>query len=142
MARLLFVVLLTFYASVSAAQDPGSLAIVKRGGDVYLNGGADAAINSWFAGSSPEVNALAVSQSNMLRQIEAHYGKPESVDIVQQSPISPRSERIYFTINYAKGIVYAQFEAYRTKEGVWIATAFKFHTVADEVFPSSLLSRN
>ena len=142
MARLFLAALLSLFASASTAQDAGSLALVKRGGDAYVSSGADAALTVWLSGSALEGNPQATSQANLLRQIEAFYGKPESMDVVKQSSTSPRSEIIYFTINYAKGIAYGRFQTYRTKSGQWVATAFKFNTDAIEIFPSSLLTTN
>jgi hypothetical protein len=142
MVRFVFTVMLSLFASVSVAQDAGSLALIKRGGDAYLSGGADAAITAWLGGSALEGNTQATSQSNLLRQIEAYYGKPESLDIVKQTPTSPRSEMVYFTINYSKGIAYGRFQTYRTKSGAWISTAFKVNTEAVDIFAASLLSRD
>ena len=139
MARWLMLAVLALFASASQAQDAKSLAVLKRGADAYIAGGADPAIQAWLSGSALEGNPQATSQSNLLRQIEAFYGKPESMDVVRQAAISPRSEVIYFTINYAKGPAYGSFQTYRTKDGTWIATAFKFNTNANDIFPADLL---
>jgi hypothetical protein len=115
-------------------------ALVERGMSAYLSGDASAAIKAWVKGSALESNTQALSQANFLRQIEDFYGKPQSIDILKEVVLSPRSQLIYCAVNYEKGIAYARFQAYRTESGAWISTEFRFHTEASQVLPTSLLS--
>ena len=135
----LLTVLLYLFATDCRAQDAESAALIRKGAEAYVSKGAEAAINVWLSGSAVEGNTQATSQSNLLRQIESFYGKPESLDIIKQTPISPRSEMVYFTINYTKGIAYGRFQTYRTKADEWIATSFRVNTEATDIFPTRLL---
>jgi hypothetical protein len=115
-------------------------ALVESGMSAYLSGDASAAIKAWVKGSALESNTQALSQANFLRQIEDFYGKPQSIDILKEVVLSPRSHLIYFALNYEKGIAYGRLQAYRTGSGAWISTEFRFHTEASQVLPTSLYS--
>jgi hypothetical protein len=138
--RLLLLTVLFLFSTGAVAQEAGPLALVERGAESYVTDGPEAAIKTWIAGSALEGNTQALTQANMLRQIEDYYGKPQGIDVIKRTKISPRSEIIYFAVNYEKGIAYGRFQAYRTTEGEWISTEFKFHTQANEILPSSVLN--
>jgi hypothetical protein len=127
------------FATASIAKTSEIPPIVKSGLDAYVAGGPDAAIKALIAGSGLEGNTQALTQANVLRQVEDYYGKPESYDVLKSSAISPRSQFVYAAINYGKGILYARFQLYRKSDGSWITTEFSFNTKAQEVLPSDLL---
>jgi hypothetical protein len=135
----LILAVLFFLSTGAVAQETSSQSLVERGADAYVADGPEAAIKVWIAGSGLEGNTQALTQANMLRQIEDYYGKPQGIDIIKRSRISPRSEIIYFAVNYAKGIAYGRFQAYRKMDGEWISTEFRFHTQANEILPPALL---
>lgn len=137
--RSLILTVLFFFSTVAVAQEAGSLALVQRGADAYVADGPEAAIKTWIAGSGLEGNTQALTQANMLRQIEDYYGKPQGIDVIKRATISPRSEIIYFAVNYAKGIAYGRFQTYRTTDGEWISTEFRFHTQANEILPPAVI---
>ncbi|KFN46719.1 hypothetical protein [Arenimonas metalli] len=137
--RSLILTALFFISTGAVAQEANSQALVERGADAYVADGPEAAIKVWIAGSGLEGNTQALTQANMLRQIEDYYGKPQGIDIIKRSRISPRSEIIYFAVNYAKGIAYGRFQAYRKTDGQWISTEFRFHTQANEILPPAVL---
>lgn len=122
-----------------AQQKAGARTLVERGLNAYLKDGAKAAIQAWLTGSSLEGNTQAMTQANSLRQFEDFYGKPESFNIVRENVITPRSQMIVFSVNYAKGILFGRFQAYETKSGEWVATEFKFHTEAAAVLPPEIV---
>ena len=137
--RSLVFTVLFFFSAGAVAQDAGSISLVKRGADAYVAEGPEAAIKAWLAGSGLEGNTQALTQANMLRQIEDYYGKPQGIDVIKRTTVSPRSEIIYFAVNYAKGIAYGRFQTYRTTDGEWISTEFRFHTNANEILPPAIL---
>lgn len=138
--RKFFLALFVFsaFASSSLAAESEAKALVSRGLSTYLTDGPEVAIKTWLKGSGMEGNTQALTQANSLRQIEDFYGKPESYDILRQNTISPRAEMIVFSINYAKGVVFGRFQAYKTKSGDWVTTEFKFHTEAAVILPAEM----
>lgn len=141
MRKFLLLLLLSWVAVPLStfAAEPGARALVECGLSAYLGSGPDAAIKAWLKGSGMEGNTQALTQANILRQIEDFYGKPESYDIVKENAISPRSQMIVFSINHVKGVVFGRFQVYQTKAGEWVATEFKFHTEAAAILPSEMV---
>jgi len=111
--------------------------LVKGGLHAYKTGGARAAIESWIKDSGLEGSKEALSQANTLKQVEDFYGKYENYEIVKTHKISKRSTMVQFVMNFDKGVTYVRFQAYKTKSGNWVATEFKFHTEATQVWPLS-----
>lgn len=111
----------------------------EQGATAYLAGGATPAITAWLKGSALEGNTQATSQSNTLRQVEDFYGKPESFEVLSESKISERTTMVLAVINFAKGPLFARFQTFRRASGEWVATEFKFHTEAAQIFPNSAL---
>ena len=126
---------LSFFSAPSFGEESGAAILVKNGVNAYVKDGASAAIKVWIAGSGLEGNTQALSQANVLRQIEDYYGKPEGMDQISEHAITSRSSVIFVAINYDKGIIYGKFQVYKTKNNVWIVTEFKFNTKADEILP-------
>ena len=136
--------LLLFAAITSAtcaahAQAPSAKAHFEAGASAYLKEGASAAVAAWLKGSALEGNTQATSQANTLRQIEDFYGKPESFEVVSESAVSARSTLVLAVINFQKGPLYARFQVFKLPTGAWVATEFKFHTEAAQLFPNSAL---
>ena len=114
-------------------------ALVENGFAAYLNGDASAAVKVWAKGSMLEGNPQAASLANDFRKVERAYGKPQSIDMLKQVTLSPRSQVVYFTINYETGIEYARFQAYRSTAGAWVLTHLLFNSDASQVLPASML---
>lgn len=121
------------------AQAPNARTLFESGATDYLKSGAASAISTWLKGSALEGNTQATSQANTLRQIEDFYGKPESFEFVSESSITNRSSIVLGVINYQKGPLYARFQIYKLPTGLWVATEFKFHTEAAQIFPERVL---
>jgi hypothetical protein len=113
--------------------------LVESGASAYLKDGASAAIAVWIKGSGLEGNTQATSQANTLRQIEDFYGKPESFETVLESNVSTKSKIVLFVLNYQKGPLFARFQVFQLASGQWVATEFKFHTEAAQLFPNAVL---
>ena len=126
-------------ASTAYAQTSSPRAHFESGAAAYLKDGASAAIATWLKGSALEGNTQATSQANTLRQIEDFYGKPESFEVISESAVSARSTLVLAVINYQKGPLYARFQVFKLPTGTWVATEFKFHTEASQIFPTSAL---
>ena len=124
---------------VSFANGDSAVSVVKQGLEAYSAGGAKAAIETWIKGSGLEGSKAAVAQANVMRQVEDFYGKYEGYDIVDDHKISERVHMVMFIINYNKGPLFARFQAYRAASGRWVATDFKFHTEAAEIWPAGFI---
>tara|TARA_R110002073_G_scaffold171076_2_gene328026 strand:+ start:250 stop:681 length:432 start_codon:yes stop_codon:yes gene_type:complete len=133
---LFFIFSLTFVSGVFA--DSGR-DLVERGLAAYSKEGARAAIEVWIKGSGLEGSKDALSQANVLRQVEDFYGNYEGHDIIDEHEISPRSSMISLAINYNKGVLFARFQIYKTSNSSWVATEFKFATEAVQLFPNSVV---
>jgi hypothetical protein len=135
------VVLALLTSATSAhAQYTSAAGVFRAGAEVYVKEGATAATQAWVKGSALEGNTQALSQSNMLRQIEDFYGKPVGFEFVAEHPVSPKVQMVYAVIHFAKGPLFCRFQAYEAAPKQWVATEFKFHTEATQVFPFSLLA--
>jgi hypothetical protein len=133
-------ILLIASHSVSFAQGSTIAALVKKGVDAYVKEDATAAMKAWVGGSALEGNTQAMTQANMLRQVEDFYGKPTGFDVVAEVTLSPRARLLYFAINYNRGALFCRFQAFEAKPGQWVVNEVKFHTEANNIFPSSLLA--
>ena len=136
MKRILIITILLFSNTVFATNKTAEDLIVS-GLTAYQNTGARSAIEAWIKGSGLEGSKEALSQANTIKQIEDFYGTYESYEIVKSHKISKRSTLVQFVMNFSKGITYVRFQAYKTKSGNWVATEFKFHTEATQVWPTT-----
>lgn len=125
----------------AADAPPSAKGLVEAGVKAYVGGGAKDALRVWLKGSALEGNPQALTQANVLTQIEEFYGKPIGLDVVREQEAGPRARVIYFSINFEKGIAFGVLQAYRNPAGLWITTQFNFNTDALKVFPSCLLSQ-
>jgi hypothetical protein len=106
------------------------------GMDAYKATGPDDAVKAWIKGSPVEGSKDALSQANLLRQVQDFYGAYRNFDVVSARELSTSTRIIYVILNYDKGPLFAKFVIYRAEQG-WILTSFNFNT-KDEMIPSSL----
>jgi len=136
---MLVLILALFMPLTSHAENTDATSIVTRGLGAYAKGGAKAAIESWIKGSGLEGSKEALSQANVLRQVEDFYGEYEGHDIIKDHQISERVHMIIFVMNYKKGPLFGRFQSYRSNSGQWVATEFKFHTEAALILPNNVV---
>jgi hypothetical protein len=108
--------------------------IVLAGLDAYKAEGADAAMKAWIKGSPLDGSKDALSQANVLRQIQDFYGSYKTFDLVHTRILSPNIRVIYLSLNYEKGPLFAKFVVYQTVQG-WILTTFTFNTKDELIIP-------
>lgn len=111
--------------------------IVLSGMDAYKAEGAEAAITAWIKGSPIEGSKDAISQANILRQIQDFYGPYKSFDLIRSRNLTPNVRVIYLTLDYEKGPLFAKFTVYQAAQG-WILTNFIFNTKEEIILPASL----
>jgi hypothetical protein len=134
---LAFVVLMFGWNLPAAAPAPGDEVpkIILSGLKAYKAEGPEAALKAWLKGSPLEGSREALSQANVLRQIQDIYGAYKGFDLIRSRDISPTTRIFYMTINYEKSPVFAKFVVYRTQQG-WIITTFIFNTKEELILPA------
>jgi len=110
--------------------------IVLSGLEAYKAEGADAAIKAWIKGSSLDGSKDALSQANVLRQIQDFYGSYKTFELIRARNLTPNIKIIYVALDYEKGPLFAKFVVYQTEQ-VWILTTFTFNTKEELIIPPS-----
>lgn len=128
-------VLLTFGQHRTAAQESGEVPkIILSGFDAYKAEGPDAALKAWVKGGPVDGSKDALSQANVLRQVQDYYGTYKAFDLIRVRTLTPTTRILYFVIDFEKGPLFAKFIAYRTDQG-WIITYFTFNTKDEIIIP-------
>lgn len=102
--------------------------------DAYRNKGPEEAVKAWIKGSAIEGSKDALSQANVLRQIQDYYGAYQTFEMAGSRDISPRTKMFYLVLDFEKGPLFAQFIVYRPDKE-WILAYFNFNTKAEAIFP-------
>lgn len=113
--------------------------VILNGLNVYKEKGPSAAIEEWLKGSPVEGQKNALSQSNVLLQVEAFYGSYQSVELINIKDVTRTSKIVYVQLDYENGPVFAYFVIYK-KADRWIITSFQFHTEPNAILPSEYIS--
>jgi hypothetical protein len=111
--------------------------IILSGLEAYKSDGADAAMKAWIRGSALDGSKDALSQANILRQIQDFYGAYKAFDLIRTRSLSPNIRVIYLALDYERGPLFAKFVVYQTQQG-WILTNFTFNTKEELILPQSL----
>lgn len=122
-------------AAAKAAQPP---AIIQRGLAAYAEKGAEAALQAWIAGSPLENDKMALSQANLLRQIESFYGSYKDYESIGIKPLGRSTAIHYLVLKYEKGPLFCSFVIYTTAEEE-IMHRFDFNTIPREIMPPAML---
>jgi len=109
---------------------------IVSGLDAYKQKGPEEAFRAWMKNSAIEGSKDALSQANILRQVQDFYGSYQDFEVISTRDISPRVKAIYLELDYEKGPVFAKFVAYRT-EKEWILAYFNFNTKEELILPAS-----
>ncbi len=108
--------------------------IVLSGLNEYKSNGADAALRAWIKGSPIDNSIEALSQANILRQVETMYGKYIGYNLVISKNISASTKLIILTMNYEKGPLFVQYIVYNAGKG-FVIPQFNFNTKLDSIMP-------
>jgi hypothetical protein len=140
-ALLLVFLVLTFGRCVPAIAQTRSAddvpKIILAGLDAYKADGPEAALTAWIKGSPLDGSKDALSQANMLRQIQDYYGAYKSFDIIRARNLTPNVRVLYLVMNYDKGPLFTKFVVYQSAQG-WILTNLNFNTKEELIIPPSL----
>jgi hypothetical protein len=138
-----FVLLLGQFGAVAQSSDTSKKVsadavppAVLAGLDAYKNKGPEEAILAWVKGSPMDGNKDALSQANILRQVQDYYGAYQGFEVSSTQDLSPRSRVIYLVLDYEKGPLFAKFLVYRAGQS-WMLTSFTFNTKPELIFPAT-----
>lgn len=111
--------------------------IIVSGLDAYKADGPESAIKAWLKGSSLEGSKDAMSQANVLRQIQDYYGAYKTFELIGVRNLSPGIRVIYVALDYDKGPLFGKFMVYKAETG-WILVNFSFNTKEELIIPNPL----
>ena len=112
--------------------------IISNALEKYQKEGADHLIPNLLIGSPIEGDKSALSQANLIRQIEAFYGKYLKTDLFNTVSITPGTTLVYFVMKYEKGPLYGSATVFNS-DGKDVITTFNFHTEIQQIIPSELI---
>jgi hypothetical protein len=122
---------------VAGAQESGEVPkVILSGLDAYKAEGPEAAVKVWIQGSAIEGSKDALSQANLLREVQDYYGAYKSFDVIRSRNLSPTTRIIYIILDYEKGPLFARFVVYRVEQR-WILVSFTFNTKLEVMAPES-----
>jgi hypothetical protein len=112
--------------------------IILSGLDAYKAEGAEAAITAWIKGGPMEGSRDALSQANILKQVQDFYGPYKSFDLIRSRNLTTNVRVIYVVMNYEKGPLFSKFTVYQSAKG-WILANFTFNTKEEVILPPPTL---
>lgn len=134
--RLLFVGMLIFSSqTIFAGELPAKieLALAK-----YKQDGVENFIPEILKDSPLEGNKALYTQSNMIKQIEAFYGKMESYEFLTEFKVTDKVRDVYYMIYYENGPVYGKATMY-LNNGKEVVISFNVHTDRENIIPDYIL---
>lgn len=112
--------------------------IIANALEKYQKEGAEHLMPNLLIGSPIEGDKTALSQANLIRQIELFYGKYINAELIKALNISKSTTLYYFVLNYEKGPLYGSATVYYSN-GKEIIPTFNFHTEITKIIPSELI---
>ena len=137
-AGCLFIAFLLLGSVASGAETKDLPKIISNALDKYKAEGADHLIPNLLSGSPNEGDLQALSQANMIRQIETFYGKFQNAELFKAVTISQTTSLVYFVMSYEKGPLYGSATVFK-HNGKEIIPTFNFHTDIHKIMPSELV---
>lgn len=131
MKKLLVGILFIFIQS-SYAETPEFLSNAL---DSYIEKGSNHFLPELVKGSAMEHEKSVIAQGNLISQIEAFFGKPQSWEVLAVCKITKRIGATYYTLYHENGPVYGYVYSYLMKNGSEVATKFQFHTEPEQILP-------
>lgn len=110
--------------------------VIVSGLDAYKEKGPEEAVRTWIKDSPIDGSKEALTQANMLRQIQDYYGSYKSFDLISSKGITDRVRVTYLVLNYEKGPLFAKFVTFRSEASTWLLTSFNFNTRPEVILPS------
>jgi len=112
--------------------------IIKKALEKYEKEGADQLIPNLLKGSPLEGDKQALSQVNVVRQIETFYGKYLNYEPLKVVNLTKSTQLVYYVMNYENGPLFASATVYKNKEKEIIVN-FNYHTEFQQIIPPSFI---
>jgi len=112
--------------------------LITAGLDAYKAKGPEEAIRVWVRNGPLDGDKDAMSQANMLRQVQDWYGAYQSYDVITGRDLTQRVKIIYMVMNFEKGPLFAKFVCYRS-DREWTVTNFVLNTKEMVVLPTDVM---
>lgn len=125
--------------AVQAQGSASAPAVILNGFKAYEVEGARGALAAWLA-HSPVAGDSTVRRGILeaLSGVENRFGKMVGHEILGTTKVGTYVLRVYSVIRYARGPLYAVFDAYRT-EGGWIVANFVVNSQVTALLPPGML---
>lgn len=123
---------MVFFSSFSVADTPE---ILVQALDSYVEKGRDHFLPALLKGSAMENEKSILTQVNMMTQLEAYYGAPESWEVLAVCELNKRVRTTYYILFHENGPVFGYLNSYKKKKGQEVTTKFQFHTEPDQILP-------
>lgn len=139
LAVLAFLLLTLGLSAHVGAQETGAGEVPKillSGLEAYKAEGPEAAVKAWIKGSAVEGSREALSQANLLRQIQDFYGAYKEYHVICSRKVTPTTRVFFLSLDFEKGPLFGRFVVYRTEQG-WILTQFNFNTKDEAIVPTT-----
>jgi len=98
-------------------------------------------VKVWVRNGPLDGDKSALSQANVLRQIQDYYGAYQSFDLIAAYDLTQRVRLVYVVMNFEKGPVFGKFICYRS-DREWMVTNFVLNTKDTEVLPTEVTLEN
>jgi hypothetical protein len=115
--------------------------VVLSGLEAYKAKGPEEAVMSWVKNGPLDGDKDALSQANVLRQVQTFYGSYESFDVISSRDLTQRVRIVYLVMNYEKGPLFGKFVCYRS-DREWMVTNFVLNTKETAVLPADVTLAN
>jgi hypothetical protein len=119
--------------------DEGVPEVVTAGFNAYKAGGADAAVQTWFAGSALAGPQGIAAYAQTLKQAEAYYGPYKSYEVIWLVDVSASTKIAYAVVNYEKGPFFTKLMCYKNERG-WIVVSSAYNMQPEAILPPSVLA--
>ncbi len=137
-ASCLLVVLLCLCKTGICSESKAFPVIISNALEKYQKEGADHLIPNLLLGSPIEGDKQALSQANLIRQIETFYGKYQKAELFKIVTITQSTTLVYFVMKYEKGPLYGSATVFN-HNGKEVIPTFNFHTDIQNIFPSEII---
>ena len=127
--------LLTIAPSASADIGADAKAYFETALQVYLDSGPRAFIEYSMKNGALEGNPQAISQANVLQQIQDLGGKPKSFEVSSVTKLSDRGVELLYVINLEKLPIFGNALLFQSSGGAMTVVTFNFNSAPEKVWP-------
>ena len=128
-----YLLLLAVFLSIPAYGETPK--VLTNALEAYIEKGSSKLIPTLLKGSPLEGDKGLIGQENMIAQIEAYYGSPESWEVLANCELTDRIKITYYVVYHKTGPTYGLLQSFKKSNNDEIATSFLFNTEAKQILP-------